>query len=275
MVAEPTGPKSDEYDAIATQWFIVSDLGLSAYSGNDGIHVFVHGLATTEPKGLVEVRLISRSNEVLATRRTDGTGHAHFEAGLARGEGGMAPAMLVASEQPRGDYAFLSLKTPGFDLSDRGVSGRAVRAGLDAFVYTERGVYRSGETVHATALLRDGQGAGRRRHADDLRGRAAGRRRVSPRGGARSGRRRAQPERAARRLGFDRDLAPARLYRSEAPAGGRDHLHGGRLCAGPAGVRACLADRTRQQGRASERNGRWPLPLWRTRRQASSSKANW
>ena len=158
MAAEPTGPKSDEYDAIATQWFIVSDLGLAAYSGNDGIHVFVHGLATTEPKGLVEVRLISRSNEVLATRRTDGTGYAHFEAGLARGEGGMAPAMLVASEQPRGDYAFLSLKTPGFDLSDRGVSGRTVRGGLDAFVYTERGVYRSGETVHATALLRDGQG---------------------------------------------------------------------------------------------------------------------
>ena len=32
-------------------------------------------------------------------------------------------------------------------------------AGLDAFVYTERGVYRSGETVHVTALLRDAQGA--------------------------------------------------------------------------------------------------------------------
>jgi uncharacterized protein YfaS (alpha-2-macroglobulin family) len=158
MVAEPTGPKSDEFDSMATQWFIVSDLGLTAYSGNDGIHVFVNGLATTEPKGLVDVRLISRSNEVLATRRTDGSGHAHFEAGLARGEGGMAPAMLIASEHPRGDYAFLSLKTPGFDLTDRGVSGRAVPAGLDAFVYTERGVYRSGETVHATALLRDGQG---------------------------------------------------------------------------------------------------------------------
>jgi uncharacterized protein YfaS (alpha-2-macroglobulin family) len=38
------------------------------------------------------------------------------------------------------------------------VSGRAVPAGLDAFVYTERGVYRSGETVQVTTLLRDGQG---------------------------------------------------------------------------------------------------------------------
>ena len=33
-----------------------------------------------------------------------------------------------------------------------------VPAGLDAFVYTERGVYRSGETVQVTTLLRDGQG---------------------------------------------------------------------------------------------------------------------
>ncbi|MEX0841955.1 MAG: alpha-2-macroglobulin, partial [Xanthobacteraceae bacterium] len=54
--------------------------------------------------------------------------------------------------------AFLSLKTPPFDLSDRGVTGRVMPAGLDAFVYTERGVYRSGETVHVTALLRDGRG---------------------------------------------------------------------------------------------------------------------
>ena len=80
-----------------------------------------------------------------------------FEAGLTRGEGALAPAMLVATDA-KGDYAFLSLKAPAFDLTDRGVSGRVVPAGLDAFVYTERGVYRSGETVQVTALLRDGQG---------------------------------------------------------------------------------------------------------------------
>src|SRR5258707_1337003 len=65
--------------------------------------------------------------------------------------------MLIASDSG-GDYAFLNLKTPGFDLTDRGVSGRAVPAGLDAFIYSERGVYRSGETVQVTALVRDGQG---------------------------------------------------------------------------------------------------------------------
>jgi uncharacterized protein YfaS (alpha-2-macroglobulin family) len=68
-----------------------------------------------------------------------------FEAALARGEVGAAPAMLVATDA-KGDYAFLSLRSPAFDLSDRGVAGRNAPAGLDGFVFTERGVYRSGET---------------------------------------------------------------------------------------------------------------------------------
>ena len=108
-------------------------------------------------KTALEVRLLSRSNEVLATKKTDASGKVSFEANLTRGEGGSAPALLVASET-KGDYAFLSLKSPAFDLSDRGVAGRRVPAGLDAFVYPERGVYRSGESVHITALLRDAQG---------------------------------------------------------------------------------------------------------------------
>ncbi len=155
----------NDYDARATQWFIVSDFGLSAYSAHDGIDVFVHSLASAEPLENVEVRLIARNNEVLSARPSDKDGHVHFSAGLTRGEGGQSPAAVVASSPGAGganarmpDYAFLSLKSPDFDLSDRGVAGRAVPVGLDAFVYSERGVYRSGETVHVTALSRDARG---------------------------------------------------------------------------------------------------------------------
>jgi uncharacterized protein YfaS (alpha-2-macroglobulin family) len=160
MVAQPQETKNldNNYDALATQWFIVSDLGLTAFSGNDGIHVFVNSLASTDTKSGVELRLISRGNEVLATRRTDAAGQALFEAGLANGEGGAAPALLAAAD-PQGDYAFLNLRSSAFDLTDRGVAGRPAPNGLDAFVYAERGVYRSGETVYLTALLRDAQGS--------------------------------------------------------------------------------------------------------------------
>src|SRR5256886_173543 len=58
----------------------------------------------------------------------------------------------------KADYGFLSLKTNALDLSDRGVAGRGVPAGAGAFVYAERGFYRSSEPVYLTALVRDGQG---------------------------------------------------------------------------------------------------------------------
>ena len=160
MVAQPQELKraGADFDSLATQWFIVSDLGLTAFSGNDGIRVFVNSLATAAAKSDIELRLISRSNEVLATRRTDADGMAQFESGLARGEGGAAPAVVTANDG-KGDYAFLSFKAPAFDLTDRGVGGRPAPSGLDAFVYAERGVYRSGETAYLTALLRDAHGA--------------------------------------------------------------------------------------------------------------------
>jgi alpha-2-macroglobulin len=157
MTAAVKGPGSDDDGQLATQWFIVSDLGVAAFSGNDGIHVFVNSLASTDAVARAEVRLIARNNEILATRKTDQSGHVLFETGLARGEGGLSPAMLTVTGE-KTDYAFLSLKSSAFDLSDRGVAGREAPAGADAFVYAERGVYRSSETVYLTALLRDGLG---------------------------------------------------------------------------------------------------------------------
>jgi alpha-2-macroglobulin len=100
MVAGPRELKGigPDWDAVAPQWFIVSDLGLTAFSGNDGIHVFLHSLASADGKSGIELKLISRGNEVLAERRTDAYGHALFELGLAKGEGASAPALIGASD---------------------------------------------------------------------------------------------------------------------------------------------------------------------------------
>ena len=47
------------------------------------------------------MRLVARNNEILATRKTDDSGHVLFEAGLARGEGGLSPALLTVSTATR------------------------------------------------------------------------------------------------------------------------------------------------------------------------------
>ncbi|MGN6101478.1 MAG: alpha-2-macroglobulin family protein, partial [Devosia sp.] len=154
ITAKVTGTDQDYWDSIATQWFIVTDLGLTTVSGDDGIHAFIRSLTSAKPVAGAKVRLVARNNEVLGETTSDADGKADFAPGLARGDGGRAPLLLVA-ETGDGDYSVLDLSRTAFDLTDRGVDGRAAPGPLDLFATTERGVYRPGETVFLTALLRD------------------------------------------------------------------------------------------------------------------------
>jgi uncharacterized protein YfaS (alpha-2-macroglobulin family) len=148
-------PGVDDYTIPASwQWFVVSDLGLTTMSGVDGLHVFVRSLGTAGAKEGVSVDLLSRGNEILATVKTNTTGYARFDAGLIRGTGAAEAAMVVAHDGDQ-DIAFLSLTDAEFDLSDRGVEGREAAPPVDVFLTTDRGAYRAGETVYATALARD------------------------------------------------------------------------------------------------------------------------
>ncbi|MEL6375238.1 MAG: alpha-2-macroglobulin family protein, partial [Pseudomonadota bacterium] len=153
ITARVPGAKGANSGKIASQWFIVSDLGLTAFSGSNGVHAFVRSLETTAVKPGVRVKLVARNNEVLGEAVTNAQGYARFPAALARGEGGMAPALISAFDGA--DYAFMSLATAPFDLTDRGVKGRPAPGAVDAYLFTERGVYRPGAKVHLTGLVRD------------------------------------------------------------------------------------------------------------------------
>ncbi|MEQ6203094.1 alpha-2-macroglobulin family protein [Sulfitobacter sp. HNIBRBA2951] len=149
---------ADPYDTPATtQWFILTDLGLSTMSGVDGLHVNVRGLGDAQGRSGVTLSLISQANAVLGEVVTDAQGRAKFPAGLTRGTGTDRPALLMASDAS-GDAAFLSLRDPAFDLSDRGVEGRAPAPAVDTFLTTDRGAYRVGEVIFATVLARDAEG---------------------------------------------------------------------------------------------------------------------
>ena len=148
-------PDADPYDdPTATQWFVLSDIGLTSLSGVDGLHVVARGLTDAAPLEGLELLLVSRSNRVLGQTVSDAQGVARFEPGLLRGTGAAAPGMITARLGGE-DFAFLDLTDPAFDLSDRGVAGREAAGPMDAFLTTDRGAYRAGDTIHATALLRD------------------------------------------------------------------------------------------------------------------------
>lgn len=138
----------------STQWLVVSDVGLTAFNGTDGLNVQARSLETGRPMHRLELRLIARNNEVLAKVLTDTAGMGHFDPGLLRGAGGRTATAIMAFRRD-GDFSFLDVSGPAFDLSDRGVGGRTMPDDIDIFFYTDRGVYRPGETAHVMALSRD------------------------------------------------------------------------------------------------------------------------
>src|SRR4029077_6773168 len=157
LVAERTDGGEDKYGYKATQWLIVTDYGLTTMTGDDGLHVFLRSLDTGQPVGGVTVKLYARNNGELGSAVSDNAGQVGFAPGLMRAtEGRTATAVMAFGKD--GDFAFLDLTRPAFDLSDRGVGGRLAPSGADVFLYADRGVYRPGETVHLAALLRDTTG---------------------------------------------------------------------------------------------------------------------
>ncbi|HEX2257537.1 MAG TPA: MG2 domain-containing protein, partial [Afifellaceae bacterium] len=156
LVVARAANEKDMWGPAATQWFVVSDLGLSTLSAQDGLHVFVRSLGSAGPVAGVELRLVAANNEILGRAETNADGYARFAGGLIRGTAGSAPALLAA-EGPEGDYNLLDLTRPALDLTDRGVEGLAPPGALDVYLTTERGIYRAGEPVHVTALVRDAQ----------------------------------------------------------------------------------------------------------------------
>ena len=153
-VAATRKDQEEPWMDMATQWFVVSDIGLTGWSGQDGLTVDVRSLSDVKPMGAIALKLLARNNAILGEATSDANGTAKFDAGLLKGEGGNAPKAVYAYGAG-GEFSFIDLSRAGFDLSDRGVGGREAPGALDAYLYPERGIYRPGETVRLTAVLRD------------------------------------------------------------------------------------------------------------------------
>ena len=159
--AKPPARSYDDEDndgVAAGMWVIDTDIGLTSFTGDDGLNVFARSLQTAQPMAGVEVVVLSRGNEPLGKAITAEDGRASFPAGLLKGRGAAEPVAVMAQEAARKDVSRLERTKTAFDLSDRGVDGRAQPGPVDAFLYTERGVYRPGETVQLMTMVRDDSG---------------------------------------------------------------------------------------------------------------------
>jgi uncharacterized protein YfaS (alpha-2-macroglobulin family) len=157
---EPVRPPGDNQSRYSNfdgdlreRWIFDTDLMMTSFAGQDGLHVFVRSLKTAKPVAGVEVSLIATDNDELSRGKSDDDGQVVFAAGLTRGTGALAPRMLMAYLGD--DFSAMELNRPGLDLSDQGIDGREEARAVDAFLYTDRGIYRPGETIDVTGLIRD------------------------------------------------------------------------------------------------------------------------
>lgn len=136
-----------------SRFISMSDLGLIAKEGKDKMLVFVNSLKTAEAVNGVNVIAYGANNQVLGNGSTNADGVA--EIAYTRKEfAGFKPAMIIAKTAD--DFNYLPFNTTRVNTSRFEVGGKRTSAtGLDAFVYAERDIYRPGEKVHFSVILRD------------------------------------------------------------------------------------------------------------------------
>lgn len=142
---------------LAAHWVNVSDIGLSAIRGHDGLHVFARSLATAKLLSGINVALMAQNGDELGRVTTDSAGQGLFAPGLLRGQRAQAPVSVMA-QAADGDFSMLQVNQDWFDFSDHGSAGHPAPGPQQAVLVTDRGLYRPGETVNITALLRDQKG---------------------------------------------------------------------------------------------------------------------
>ena len=143
--------------AQAWRWLYVTDIALASYRSEAALHVTARSIETAKTLPGVRVALIARNNDVLAEAETDRTGRLRFPKAALSGLGNLVPKMVLAYAGGE-DFAALDLSRSPLDLTLFDVAGRNLSGPVEAFFYTDRGVYRPGEVVHLNALVRNRAG---------------------------------------------------------------------------------------------------------------------
>ncbi len=135
-----------------TRYALITDIGLSARLSGDYLMVWANSLADSEPLSGVTVNLLSKNNQTLVEGKTDSRGLAVFE-NIKDKLAGFEPFVITAARE--GDLSYLRLDESLLPISDFDVAGRPyLQSGYEAFLYTDRGVYRPGDTVHIISMVR-------------------------------------------------------------------------------------------------------------------------
>jgi uncharacterized protein YfaS (alpha-2-macroglobulin family) len=155
--AKPRG--SEAGNPYANRLLQITNIGLTAKISAQKTLVWVTDLKTTRPIAGANVRLFDSSGVVLASAKSDQNGLASVPSGELASRAGVRNLSFVETTIAN-DSAVLPLR-PGKQAQpwQFGIRGAVEgNAPLSASLFTERGVYRPGETVHGKVLLKHAAG---------------------------------------------------------------------------------------------------------------------
>ena len=144
----PCHPAYYHDERIAFTTILGSDLGLIVKQGKSGNYRFVAtNLITAAPEPNTQVQLYNYQKQLIGTVTTDNQGFAQFKSEET-------PAFVVGINAA--NYCYLKLEDgQALSMSKFDISGQSIQKGIQGYLYTERGVYRPGETIHLTFVKDD------------------------------------------------------------------------------------------------------------------------
>lgn len=128
--------------------FSISDIGVSVHRSRQQLDVFTQALSNGLALEAIDLRLLDKKGQLLASAKTDKQGHAQLA---------VTDKANVLLAQHGHHTSFLPLTGASLDLAEFAIEGPAGQA-LQFFVFGPRDIYRPGEKVLLNGLLRDADG---------------------------------------------------------------------------------------------------------------------
>lgn len=123
---------------------IFSNIALIAQRINDKLEVFALDIASNKPLSQVQIQAISHKNQSIAKANTNEQGIATFE--------NLKDVMYLSAT--KGDSTTILRLNAPLVLDSFDVKGLESTQGVNAYIYTDRGVYRPGEKAHINIIAR-------------------------------------------------------------------------------------------------------------------------
>lgn len=132
----------------------ITDLAITEKSERSGSLVWVTSLRTGKPVSGAIVTALTHNNQTLATRQTDANGIVRLRYSSNGPDGGL----WVITAEKDDDLSYLRPTDNRWVLDDVEQSGRVYTKNYEVMLYAERGVYRPGDTIFLTGIIREEMG---------------------------------------------------------------------------------------------------------------------